>query len=715
MELYYSFTDAVPQEDITRWYAQDNGGKPFPVPRVKGGKDRTEVVVQPTPAQSRILAGVIAGFNGLANIKDPYERNAERLRLMDRARKVSLDARAVDPSLATAGNENFRSDEKDGKLDRVADEVARIHREWAGDNGTQLVFLDRGVKASKQDLTVIKEYDKWVERRDEAEEADDEAGYRRAVDELDKFDPGEIAELRQAQHGGWNAYDQLRQNLIARGIPDGEIRYVQEANSDAEKKAIFDDVNDGLVRILIGSTPKMGAGTNVQRRLVALHHVDVTWKPSDIEQREGRIIRQGNALLDKYGHDRFEVEVLAYVTERTVDAKMWSLNSTKLKMINGIRKYTGAFNMEFEDEEAIGMAEIAALASGDPLLQERVRLEGEINKLDLQERGHKRKVWALQDEINRAERAIRDNPERIEAIDAAAVEARAALTEVAQKARERSVTVEGKKHKTALDALEAAQQAIDRQQLGDEHARYSIDIDERQYTSKAGIEDAVYSALGDQAPFEATVEGETITRRGKLANLVARRVHEIMKSGQEDRVLSLGRLLGSDFKISTEPGGILKHRQDEITVELVLDRGNRTFASARRTYLRENFLPQSARALIDKLLDEVADKAQSSGAWLRREMEEAKAKLPALKEQLGKPFAQAGELARKRERLKEVIKILADATKAAEAAAGTGGQISGPLAIADDGAIAVGADEPLVLDSLVDRHPLVQTAEQSPR
>src|SRR5262249_32643661 len=162
-------------------------------------------------------------------------------------------------------------------------------------------------------------------------------------------------------------------------------------------------------------------------------------------------------------------------------------------------------------------------------------------------------------------------------------EARTALTEVAQKARERSITVEGERHKTALDALEAAQQAINRQQLGDEHARYSINVDGRQYTNRTGIEDAVYNALGDQAAFEATVEGETITRRSKLANIVARRVNEIMKSGQEDHVLSLGRLLDSDFKISTEPGGILKYRQDEITVELVLDRGNRTFASAHRT------------------------------------------------------------------------------------------------------------------------------------
>ena len=131
----------------------------------------------------------------------------------------------------------------------------------------------------------------------------------------------------------------------------------------------------------------MGAGTNVQDRLVALHHIDATWKPSDIEQREGRIIRQGNLFATLptendpnplYRPD-FEVEILYYVTERTVDAKLWDLNSMKLRMVNGIRYYDGQFEMDFEDEAAVGMAEIAAIASGDPLLLERFKLENEID------------------------------------------------------------------------------------------------------------------------------------------------------------------------------------------------------------------------------------------------------------------------------------------------------------------------------------------------
>ena len=157
--------------------------------------------------------------------------------------------------------------------------------------------------------------------------------------------------------------------------------------------------------MLIGSTPRMGAGTNVQNRLVALHHVDVTWKPSDIEQREGRIVRQGNELLQKYGQN-FAVDIVAYATERTVDAKMWSLNATKLRSINGIRKYDGAFEMEFEDQESASMAEMAAIATGNPLMVERVVLTSEIQKLELQERAFKRRANGMRDQLEQNIRRV---------------------------------------------------------------------------------------------------------------------------------------------------------------------------------------------------------------------------------------------------------------------------------------------------------------------
>ena len=196
---------------------------------------------------------------------------------------------------------------------------------------------------AKGDDKLIKAYDALLAKRDKALAEDRQEDFDDAQEALDRYDANEIAELRAAQSSPWSAYQQIKDNLIALGIPAGEIRFVQEAGNDEQKAALFDAVNGGKVRVLIGSTARMGAGTNVQQRAVALHHVDVTWKPSDIEQREGRVIRQGNKLLEQYG-DAFEVEILAYATERTVDAKMWDLNATKLRTINGIRKYKGDFH-----------------------------------------------------------------------------------------------------------------------------------------------------------------------------------------------------------------------------------------------------------------------------------------------------------------------------------------------------------------------------------
>ena len=230
------------------------------------------------------------------------------------------------------------------------DRIAQIHEKWNADRGTQLVFLDRSVPKAKGDDKIVAAYDALRGRLDKAQAADDEREQQSALDALEAYNPNEVELLRAALNGGWNAYDEIKRQLIAKGIPESEIRFVQEAANDSQKDRLFEQVRSGEVRVLIGSTPRMGAGTNVQNRLVALHHVDVTWKPSDIEQREGRIVRQGNELLQKYGQN-FAVDIVAYATERTVDAKMWSLNATKLRSINGIRKYDGAFEMEFEDQE----------------------------------------------------------------------------------------------------------------------------------------------------------------------------------------------------------------------------------------------------------------------------------------------------------------------------------------------------------------------------
>lgn len=680
MELYYSFTDAVPQEDISRWYTEDNNGRPFPIPRVKTG-GRKEVVVKPTPAQEDILKQVVEDFNNLPSITDPDERNATRLRLMDRARKLSLDARAVDRSL--------QSDEKGGKLDRVSDEVARIYKATSADRGTQLVFLDRGVKAAKADNATIKEYDELVAKRDEAMAKGDEEGYRKILDRLDEFNPNEIEELRAAQRGGWNAYDQIKSNLVARGIPAEQIRFVQEANNDAEKKALFDSVNDGTVRVLIGSTPKMGAGTNVQERLVALHHVDVTWKPSDIEQREGRIVRQGNKLLEKYGHDKFEVEILAYVTERTVDAKMWDLNATKLKMINGIRKYDGSFTMEFEDSDSVGMAEIAALASGDPMLLERVKLASEIDKLELLERAHRRKQFGIEDQIDQAKRVIRDYPALIEQYKAAADQFRPAIAAVRAEAAGRSITVAGQPYTSGVAASQAFEAEVLRQRnaaftaaeteaqdkkgaeltddersaLANKAYPYKVDIDGETVTSKAAAEEKIGAALGDLDPFSAEIEGQKITRRSRVARVVAEKASEFNANATEqtNERAAIGTLYGYDLELN------VKHAGYNVEVALDLKSGQNVLASGARYFPPQKEISAAgAKAVLDDLLNDVNRTADFSESGMRARIASAQEDLPRLQEQQSRPFAQAAELAEKRDRLKAVTAELAARAETAE-------------------------------------------------
>jgi N12 class adenine-specific DNA methylase len=665
MDLYYSFTDSVTQEDINKWYAEDNDGADFPIPKVVGGGRQT-TVVQPTPAQQSILHQVIDGFNDLPNEPDPDVRNAERLRLMDRARKVSLDARAVDP--------RNPSKEEGGKLEAISDQAARIYHKWTKDLGAQLIFLDRSVPKAKGDDKIIKQYDDLIARRDKAVADKDEGAFRAVIDDLDKFNANEIEALRSAQNGGWNAYDQIKKNLIARGVPADEVRFIQEANNDAEKQALFDAVNDGRIRVLIGSTQRMGAGTNVQERLVGLHHGDVTWKPSDIEQREGRIIRQLNKLLDKYGKD-FAVEIHNYVTERTVDAKMWDLNSEKLRMINGIRKYDGAFNMEFEDEDAVGMAEIAALASGDPLLMERVKLGGEIEKLEMQERGFRRKMFGIEDAVAGAQRAITDYPAKIVEEKAASDDMYRRVDALKKAVDARSVTIDGKTYKSRMEATVAATDRIAEIRGADEGAKYSINVDGADLTNKETIHAAIASALGDQEPFEAKIGGETVRGRYAAAHAILEKVRPIISEitvENPEHTVKLGTMLGADLEATAR-----RSAADDFYVTLALRQDGRTLAAAQTSgpVSRKEPAPATIASGIRNLEKDINNILLSRGALMQSRVDAAKKDLPGLTAQLGQTFPQAEKLVALRDRQRDLINELDRRTKEAE---GKGGPLPTP-------------------------------------
>jgi hypothetical protein len=196
-----------------------------------------------------------------------------------------------------------------------------------------------------------------------------------------------------------NIYDDVRSKLVKAGVPAHEIAFIHDSETDTAKKMLFDAVNAGKVRVLLGSTEKMGAGTNVQRRLVALHHLDAPWRPRDIEQREGRILRQGNANK--------EVRIFRYVTEGSFDAYMWQTLETKARFIQQVmRGETSVRSAEDLESGALTYAEIKAIASGNPAVVEKIKIDTEVRKLD-----QLRAVHANQQRHIRWE--IRDLPRQI--------------------------------------------------------------------------------------------------------------------------------------------------------------------------------------------------------------------------------------------------------------------------------------------------------------
>lgn len=194
--------------------------------------------------------------------------------------------------------------------------------------------------------------------------------------------------------GKYDVYNDIRNKLIEKGVKPDEIEFIHNADTDSKKANLFKNVRTGNVRILIGSTSKMGAGTNVQDKLVALHHIDVPWRPSDVEQREGRILRQGNTNK--------EVEIARYVTKQSFDAYSWQLIETKQKFISQIyRGDTSIRTIADLDNSVMNYAQIKAIASGNPMILEKFKVDNEVQKLQDKERNYKAMKYRLEDSMNK--------------------------------------------------------------------------------------------------------------------------------------------------------------------------------------------------------------------------------------------------------------------------------------------------------------------------
>ena len=204
--------------------------------------------------------------------------------------------------------------------------------------------------------------------------------------------------------GKFNVYDDVRDKLIARGIPAEEIAYIHSAETEAKKKELFGKVRSGQIRVLLGSTQKMGAGTNVQQKLIALHHLDCPWRPADLQQREGRIVRQGN--------ENPEVEIYSYVTENTFDAYLYQLVESKQKFIGQIMTSKSPVrSAEDVDEQALSYAEIKALATGNPHIKEKMDLDIDVSRLKLLKANHLSQRYALEDQL------IKELPQKLRSLE----------------------------------------------------------------------------------------------------------------------------------------------------------------------------------------------------------------------------------------------------------------------------------------------------------
>ena len=289
------------------------------------------IKTKPSEIQSEMVASLAKRAEKVrARLVEPNIDNM--LKITNDGRKLALDQRMIDPMLP---------DDEGSKVNACIDNVYRIWEDYTDTKAAQLVFCD--LSTPKND-------------------------------------------------GTFNVYDDMREKLIARGIPAEQIRFIHEATTDAQKKELFAKVRSGEVRVLLGSTQKMGAGTNVQDRLIAIHNLDCPWRPSDLEQRQGRIERQGNMFP--------EVEVYRYVTEQTFDAYLYQLVESKQKFISQIMTSKSPVrSAEDVDEVALSFAEVKMLATGDERFKEKMDLDIQVSKLKVLKQSYLSERYDLEDRI----------------------------------------------------------------------------------------------------------------------------------------------------------------------------------------------------------------------------------------------------------------------------------------------------------------------------
>ena len=320
----------------------------LPVPEITGGKP-TIVKLPPSELQRQMVAALGERAEAVRNrLVAPNEDNM--LRITNDGRKLALDQRLMNPLLP---------DDPDSKANACVERVFTIWERTKAQRSTQMIFCD----------------------------------------------------LSTPRADGFDVYNDIRDKLVARGIPKEEVQFIHDADTEAKKAELFGKVRSGAVRVLMGSTQKMGAGTNVQTRLCALHHLDCPWRPADIAQRNGRMVRQGN--MNK------EVSIFIYITEATFDAYSYQLVENKQKFISQIMtSKSPARSCEDLDEAALSYAEVKALAAGNPMIKEKMNLDIQVARLRTLKAAYNSQHYRLEDAVTGSfPREIRGSECRIQAFE----------------------------------------------------------------------------------------------------------------------------------------------------------------------------------------------------------------------------------------------------------------------------------------------------------
>lgn len=323
------------------------GRKRVVPPKHIGGKP-TVIALEPSEELERYIEEIVSRTEAIHNgAVTPYEDNM--LKVTSDSKKASIDMRLIDPDYG---------DREDGKMWTIAKKVYEVYKEYDEDRATQLIFCDSSTPHKK---------------------------------------------LGKIENTGFsNVYEDLRNKFVQLGIPRDEIAFIHDYDNEQKKLELFKKMNSGEMRILLGSTPKLGAGTNVQERLIAVHHVDVPWKSSDIEQQNGRAFRQGN-MFD-------EIYEFRYVTKRSFDAYSWQMIETKSSYMQQLLEGTGSSReLEEDNSNSFSYAEVKAIASGNPIIKEKFEIDNEVKRLENLKKMWTRKKLKAQDDIALTPKRIEEN------------------------------------------------------------------------------------------------------------------------------------------------------------------------------------------------------------------------------------------------------------------------------------------------------------------